>query len=341
MGLTLMMMLGLSAFRAFPSSKQYEVRQISPHAFVWIPEDIMDQSGDPRFSRASNVGFLITSAGVVVLGATNNPFNAREVLYEIRQRTDIPVRLVIDMGPQGDEMLGNEVFAEQRASIISTAAAAIRMRAYQQDLSRRVASVPEMGFHMRGIHLTLPNQTFKGETSFTLGGEEIRLIALPCALPGTSEGDAAVLLPQAGVVFLGDLYVNGYVPAIGSRDIRRWIAVLGEVEKWNADVYIPAHGAPGTRQDLAHFGGFMEWLQGRVEGGIREGKSLIQVEHELLGSGAFYLRAPELAPSAIAAAYRQLQRPRASGTPAAGALPARPVPAHPAARDGHSFSSSH
>ncbi len=287
--------------------KQYVVKKIAPGTFVWIPDDIIDQNGDPRFSRAGNVGFVITDQGVVVVDTTNNPFHAREVLYEIRQRTAVPVTLTVDTGSAGDEMLGNEVFAEQHSAILSTSAAADQMRLYEQQLARRMPVEPELPYHMRGIHFTLPDQTFQGEMSFAVGGLRIQVVSLSCTPSGRmGAGDAAVFLPQAKVVFLGSLYVNGYVPRIGSRDIRRWISVLGEVEKWDADTFIPGHGNPGTKPDLERFRGLLEWLQGRVQGEIRQGKSLVQTERELLGSSTLYLRARELAPETIAAVYEQL-----------------------------------
>jgi glyoxylase-like metal-dependent hydrolase (beta-lactamase superfamily II) len=296
----------------YSSPKAYTVKEIAPSVFVWVPDDIVDQDSDPGFSRAANAGFIITGQGVVVIDTTNNPLHARELLYEIRQRTDIPVRYAIDTGPQGDEMLGNEVFAEQRTAIISTSGAAAQMRAYQRQIAHRLSFDSLFSARMRGIHLTLPDRTFVGEMSFAVGAQEIRLLSLNCALPGKAEGDAAVFLPQSKVAFLGDLYVNGYVPRIGSLDIRQWIRALSEVEKWDASVYVPAHGAPGSRADVERFKGFLEWLEGRVQGGIREGKSLTQMERELLDTQALYLRAPELAPSIIASVYRQLASPHSA-----------------------------
>jgi glyoxylase-like metal-dependent hydrolase (beta-lactamase superfamily II) len=306
----------------FCSPKEYTVTQVAPRTFVWLPEDVVDQNGDPNFSRAGNAGFIITEEGVVVVDTTNSPFHARDLLFEIRQRTDVPVRLVIDMGPQGDQMLGNEVFAEQRAAIMSTAMAAAHMHRYQDQMMHLIAIDPLFSSRMRGIHFTMPDRTFGRTMSFNLGGREFQVVSLRCALPGTTQGNAAVFLPQAKVAFLGDLYVNGYIPRIDSLDIHRWIAVLRKVETWNAVVYVPGHGSPGTKADLERFRGFLEWLQGRVQGSIREGKSLSQVERELLNTQALYLRAPELAPAVIAAVYRQLAPPqtrrssRAAGAPA-------------------------
>jgi glyoxylase-like metal-dependent hydrolase (beta-lactamase superfamily II) len=307
---------------AFSSAREYTVKEVAPRTFVWVPEDVVDQNGDPDFSRAANAGFLITNEGVVVVGTTNSPLHARELLYEIRQRTDIPVRLVVDMGPQGDQMLGNEVFAEQRAAIFSTANAAAEMQRYEDRLKHRVSIDPLLSLRMRGIHFTLPDRTVGATTTLALGGQQVRVVSLQCGLPGKAEGNAAVFLPQAKVVFLGDLYVNGYIPRIDSLDIRRWIAVLGQVENWNAVVYVPAHGSPGTKADLDHFRGFLEWLQGRIQGGIREGKSLTQVERELLDTQALYLRAPELAPAIIAGVYEQLMVPRTRSSSRSTAPPA-------------------
>ncbi|MGH9325463.1 MAG: MBL fold metallo-hydrolase [Terriglobia bacterium] len=290
--------------------REYEVRELTPHTFVWVPDDIVDQNGDPRFPRASNVGFVITSEGVVVIGTTNNPFHAREVLYEIRQRTEIPVRLVIDLGAQGDQMLGNEVFAEQRATILSTSAALAEMRTYERGLARRMSIDPQFPARMRGIHFTLPNRTFQDQMSFNMGGEEVRVMSVNCGLPGASSGDAVVYLPAEKVLFLGDLYANNYVPEIDSCDVQRWITALGNMEKWNVVSFIPAHGNFGTKDDLAKFRGFLQWLNSSVEVSIRQGKSLAEVEDSLLPSSPLNRLARELAPRAIASVYEQLIRKR-------------------------------
>ncbi len=317
----------LACPRLLAIGRNYEVRQIAPHTFVWIPDDIMDQNGDPYFSRAGNVGFIITPEGVVVLDTANNPFHAREVLYEIRQRTALPVRLVIDMGPQGDQMLGNEVFAEQHATIVSTSAAEAGMKDYDRDLSRRLSFDPELPTRMRGIHFTLPGKTFQGQTSFNVGGTTIRMSAFNCGIPGARTGDAVAYLPQEKVLFLGDLYVHGFVPQIGSRSIERWVRALGEMEKWDVRVFVPGHGNPGTRADLANFKGFLEWLNAGVEAGVRQGKSLPDVERELLSSTAFNLLGLDLAPRTIAAVYQQIVAARqAHATPPSGLAPAAGQP---------------
>ncbi len=285
---------------------EYQVQQLKPNVFVWIPEDVVDLDGDPQYSRAAAVGFVITPQGVVVIGASNNPLHAREVLFEIRRRTDAPVIDVIDLDADGDQVLGNEVFAEQRAQIISTARTAAQMRTYQGQLSARRIHDSELRSHLRGIHFTLPTQTFDRQMALRAGSEEIRILRENTGVAGETGGDAVVFLPQEKILFLGDLYDNGYVPSMDSRDIRRWIAALGQLETWEADTFVPAHGLPGSRQDIESFRRFLQWIVSEVQTRIQEGKSLRQVKQDLLTSSQFRLHAWENVPQTLAVVYQQL-----------------------------------
>ena len=301
----------------FAAAGQYEIREVKPGVFVWIPDDIVDQSADPAFSRAGTAGFLVTSQGIAVIDTTNNPIHAREILYEIRQRTDAPISVVFNTGAQGDEILGNEVFADQEAEILASTAAEARMRLYQQDLARRLSQTASLHSRLRGIHLTLPSRAFSGQMSMVMDSEELKFLDLDCGEPGEPTGDSVLFLPRSKVLFLGNLFVNGYVPSIDSRNIRRWIDVLRQVEQWNVDVYVPGHGEPGGREQVRAFRGLLEWLLAQVETRVRRGESLSRVRRELSPMPPFRLRAWELTPRAIEAVYDQL---------AGGAKPPSPPP---------------
>ncbi len=308
----------LSAHYLFAAGRRYEVREIKPNVFVWIPEDILDQDGDPEFNRAGTAGFVITPESVVVVDTTNSPFHARELLYEIRKRTDAPVKYVINTDAEGDHMLGNEVFLDQRATIISSAAAEAMMRRYQQELAKRIEEDWRLQSRMRGFHLTLPTQTFDGTMSVVVGGEEMKLLNFD---PGRSIAEAVVFLPGAKVLFLGELFRNCYFPRVGSRDVRRWIEILRQVESWDEDWYVPGHGSPGNKKQLAEFRQFLEWLANGVETRAKKGESLTQVKGELNPSENYRWRAPELASEAVEDVYQQI----VGGEP--GAVRTTPTPA--------------
>ncbi len=238
---------------------RYTVTEVKPHVFVWVPEEIHDLDGDPEFTLAGTAGFIIGPEGVIVINTTNSPFHAREILYEIRRRTDLPVKYVINTDSGGDHVLGNEAFTDQGAVIISTPVVAAEMRGYKRDLANRMVAEGEEGLRMRqrmrGFHFTLPTQQINHEMAIGVGGEEARLL-LPMA--GPSPGNLAVYLPGSKVIFLGDLFENGDSPKLQGVDVRKWADFLRQVETWNVDVYVPGHGAPGDRNSVEAFRQFLE-----------------------------------------------------------------------------------
>jgi glyoxylase-like metal-dependent hydrolase (beta-lactamase superfamily II) len=314
-----------TAYSRPPARGLYEVREVKPGVFVWVPEDVLDLEGDPQFNRPGTAGFIIATDGVVVVNTTNSPFHARELLYEIRQRTDLPVRYVINTDAEPDQMLGNEAFVDQGATIISSSQAQAAMRRYRHDLARRLDEDENWRLQgrMRGIHPTLPNQVFDEEMSLRLGGQEIRIRRVA---DGGSSGDAVVYLPAQKVLFLGRLFANGYFPRLASTDVRRWIEVLRDLESWDVDLYVPGHGPPGDKKQLAEFRGYLEWLVEEVQSRLEQGKTLAEIRREVNPLENYHWSARDLGMRAVEEVYQQLVAQRPSAGP--GSLPA----AAPAAR---------
>ena len=321
----------LSAFCLLPTAYclaaargLYEIREVKPGIFIWVPDAVLDQDGDPQFNRAGTAGFLITAEGVVVVNSTNTPSHARELLYEIRKRTDLPVRYVINTDSHPDLMLGNEVFVDQQAIIVATSAAAAEMRQYRRSLAQRLREDENwrLQARMRGIHPTMPGQTFDHEMTIRLGGQEIRLLAMGGA---HSAGDAVVYLPAAKVLFLGHLFENGFFPRLASSEVRRWVETLRQMESWDVDTYVPGHGSPADKKQLAEFRGFLEWLVTEIETRIQAGKSLEDIKREVNPLETFHWNARDLVPQALEEVYKQLEQAQparaASPPPADQATP--------------------
>ena len=303
----------LAAFSFLSSSRGlgailglYSVQEVKPNVFAWIPDDVIDQECDPSFTRAATAGFIVTSAGVVVVDTSNSPMHARDLLYEIRRRTDLPIRYVINTSSAPDHMLGNEVFTDEQATLISTRKAQAEMQQYRQGLFDRMHG-PEgwrLQARMRGFHATPTTQTFDEEMTLNIGGQEIRMTSL--LRNGTSPDEAVVYLPSAKTLFLGELYDNQYFPRIGSRKVHRWIEVLRQVEGWDVDTYVPGHGAPGSKKDLVDFRKFLEWLVAQVEMRLKQGQTPADVQKALWLPKTYNWHAPDLAPDTVADVCRQL-----------------------------------
>jgi glyoxylase-like metal-dependent hydrolase (beta-lactamase superfamily II) len=288
----------------------YKIQEVKPNVFVWVSDDVLDLDGDPQFDRAGTAGFIVTSQGVVVVDTTNTPFHARELLYEIRHHSDLPVRYVIDTNSSGEQILGNEVFTELQATLISSAKTREEIIRYRQQLARRMATEEGSGklqSRMRGIHVTVPTQTFTSEMTLRLGGLDFKLINL---LGNEAGGDAVVYLPAARVLFLGELFQNDYFPRIESRNVHDWIDTLRQVEGWDVDVYVPGHGEPGGKKELTEFRQFLEWLEKEVEARFKEGKPVSVAKREI-GSllENYKWHAPELVSEDVEAVYKQMVRP--------------------------------
>ena len=302
------------------ASDRYDVREVKPNIFVWIPEDIVEIEVDPEFPRAGTAGFVVTPEGVVVVDTANTPFHGREILYEIGHRTDKPVKYVVNTDSAGSHILGNEAFVDEQAAIVSTVDVLAGIQEYQRQLAERLQADWRLQARMRGIHVSPPSQTFKSELRLDLPGEQINLISL-----NAGDSISAVYLPQAKVLFLGDLFENGFLPTFRlvppRRDIHRWIQTLNNVENWDVDVYVPGYGAPGGKKEVAQFRQLLEWLANQVESRVKARKSLDQVKAELLPQlEDRSARAPDLAAPAIEAVYLQLAA-STSVAPAPGPSP--------------------
>ncbi|MGO8819154.1 MAG: MBL fold metallo-hydrolase [Terriglobia bacterium] len=303
----------LLAFGLMPSSRGlsdtlllYTVQEVKPKVFAWIPDDVIDQDCDPLYSRAATAGFIVTSEGVIVIDTANSPMHARDLLYEIRRRTDLPIRYVINTSSAADHMLGNEVFSDEQATLISTKMAQSEMQQYGQELSDRMRG--ETGWRlqarMRGFHVTPSTETFDDEMTLKLGGDEIRLSSL--LVSENSPEDAVAYLPAAKTLFLGELFDNHYFPRIGSRNVYRWIEVLKQVEGWDVDTYVPGHGAPGGKKDLVDFRKFLEWLVAQVEMRLKQGKTPEEVQKALWLPKTYNWHASDISMDTVADICRQL-----------------------------------
>jgi glyoxylase-like metal-dependent hydrolase (beta-lactamase superfamily II) len=296
----------------------YRVQEIKPNIFVWLPDDVIDQGTDPRFSRAATSGFIVTSEGVLLVDTSNSPMNARDLLYEIRRRSQLPVRYVINTSSAPDHMLGNEVFTDEQATLISSKAAQAEMEDYRQDVFARMRA--EGGWRlqarMRGFHVTPSTQTFEEKMTLNFGGLEFRIDTPMRGVNPTD--DAVVYLPAAKVLFLGELFDNQYFPRVGSRNVYRWIEVLRQLEGWDVDVYVPGHGAPGSKKDLVDFRKFLEWVVAQVEMRLKQGQTPEEIPKLLRLPRVYNWRAPDLSPETVADICRQLAPPSLPSFPAGG-----------------------
>jgi hypothetical protein len=95
------------------------------------------------------------------------------------------------------------------------------------------------------------------------------------------------------------------------------------------EVYVPGHGAPGGKKELAQFRQYLEWLRKEVETGFQEGKSIGQMKREIGSLVENYKwHAPELLSEELEAVYKQVAKTPPKGTAAQPTAQA-PLPVQP------------
>jgi cyclase len=128
----------------------------------------------------------------------------------------------------------------------------------------------------------LPNQVFEGRITFYGADRLVELVALP----GHTEGDAVLYLPQEQMAFLGDLlFVNCHL-WLGHGQPQEWIWALGQIASLDLKTFVPGHGPVGSVEDLALAGEYI--------------KALVQMAQEVIQAGG---TAEHAASKAIPAPY--------------------------------------
>src|SRR3954468_4297254 len=167
----------------------------------------------------SNAG-LITADGTSLLVDTLFDLKlTRAMLDAMRAVTERhPIDAAMNTHGNGDHCFGNQLLPAG-APIYATRAAAEEMQAAPPELvhvlktaalgPEGAAFAPFAPFQFEGIELRPPTSTFEGQLDLRVGDRDVHFVELG---PAHTGGDAIVHVPDASVVFTGDLLFIGGTP---------------------------------------------------------------------------------------------------------------------------------
>jgi len=198
----------------------------------------------------SNAG-LVTGEGTSLLVDTLFDLRlTREMLDEMRPMTSArPIETLINTHANGDHCFGNELVPD-RAEIYATVAAAEEMRQVSaQDLDalkhsdddelRAFAEYAFGDFHLDEVSGRGPDRTFTGSLAISVGGREVDITDLG---PAHTHSDSVIHVPDARVVFAGDLVFVDGTPISWAGPIDNWLAACDRMCALDVDVVVPGHG---------------------------------------------------------------------------------------------------
>jgi glyoxylase-like metal-dependent hydrolase (beta-lactamase superfamily II) len=249
------------------AARQVVAQQVSRSAWFVQGDAALGTAANRNF--ISNAGFVVTSAGVVVVDALGSPQLARELLDQIAKVTTKPVTHVVVTHYHADHIYGLQEFKKRGARIVAqrraleyihSDTAAARLRASRTELAPWIDTTTE---------LVMPDEWIDGPTELRVG--DARLVVQPVG-PAHVPEDLVVHLQAEGVLFAGDMVFQGRIPFVGQADSRQWITALDVLLKMAPKVIVPGHGGLSTTasQDLQLTRDYLTFLRDSMGAAARE-----------------------------------------------------------------------
>lgn len=253
------------ASQADLSEKTITFAEIGPGLFAFTAE------GDP------NTGVVIGDDGVLIVDAQATPAMAEAVIARVRQVTDKPITHVVLSHYHAVRVLGASAYRDAKVILASDATRALIVERGTQDMESEIGRFPRLFRGRETIPgLTWPGITFAGEMSVWLGKREVRLKHLG---RGHTAGDTIAFVPDAGVMFSGDLVEYKSACYCGDAHFTDWPETLKRVAGHDPVALVPGRGDAlvGREKVAAAIAGtkdFLETLYGTVKRSVAAGKDL-------------------------------------------------------------------
>jgi glyoxylase-like metal-dependent hydrolase (beta-lactamase superfamily II) len=212
----------------------------------------------------------------MVIDAQATPAMADDVIARIAKVTDKPVKYVLLTHYHAARVLGASAF---KGAEILASDATRRMIAERgkEDMDSEIARFPRLFRNAETIPgLTWPTLTFPDQMSVWLGRREVRIIHMGRA---HTAGDMVAIVPDAGVVFSGDIVEYKSACYCGDAHFTDWLATLDHLAELQASALVPGRGPTLTTPDMVKEGiastaDFVSTLYTSIQESVSKGRSL-------------------------------------------------------------------
>jgi glyoxylase-like metal-dependent hydrolase (beta-lactamase superfamily II) len=217
----------------------------------------------------SNAGLVAGDGTSLLVDTLFDLRLTRDMLDAMRSATESrPIGVVVNTHANGDHTYGNQLVAGAR--IIASEAASEEMDDVPpalmhtfkdldigEDGNRLVASA--FGpFRFDDIEPVPPTESFTGSMTVDVGGTTVVLDEVG---PAHTAGDVIAWLPDARVVFTGDILFHDSTPIMWSGPIGNWIAACRRIRELDPAVVVPGHGALADTEGVLRSERYFEWIE--------------------------------------------------------------------------------
>ena len=215
-------------------------------------------------------GLVLVDAGMAAAGPV-----IRELIASV---TDAPIHTIIYTHCHVDHAYGTWALMTDNPHIVAQAdlpACFDRYIALPGSLAKYMGQ-PVASLPTSRDDLVYPTQTFRGEMTLTVGGEDFVLRARP----GETEDQLYVWVPGRQALATADYY-QGFLPNTGNgkrvqRYPEEWAGALREMASENAALLLPAHGKALTdpeciQENLTVLAEALEWVIAHTNAELNKG----------------------------------------------------------------------
>lgn len=241
---TVSVLLLLLTSSAIVAVAETELTRISDavYAYVGVPE------GTAGNAFSANAGVIIGDDGAVVVDTLTSAKEGELFLQAIRKVTDKPILYVVNTHYHLDHAMGNCVFKNLGARIISHT----KCRQSILDTGEQTLQDPGMfgldPAFWEGTTIAAPTLTFERELDIDLGNLSVKIIHSGFA--SHSPGSIMVHIPDQGVLFTGDILFTDFHPFLAEGNFPGWNKTLDLITSMNVTKIIPGHGPLSTNKDV-------------------------------------------------------------------------------------------
>lgn len=191
-----------------------------------------------------SIGLVLGDGECLVVDARGDRAQGDELSAAVRKVTSAPWTVAIthahwDHSFGTESLLPSEVWGHRncRSDLVTNGA---RQRAEVVAWYREQGRTADAE-HAAAVQPVLPDRLVDGRTEVDVGGRRVVLAYLG---RGHTDGDLVVHVPDAGVVYAGDLVEQGAPPAFEDAWPLDWPATVGGILGLGPDVVVPGHGDP-------------------------------------------------------------------------------------------------
>ncbi|HEY7135386.1 MAG TPA: MBL fold metallo-hydrolase [Acidimicrobiia bacterium] len=237
----------------------------------------------------SNAGLVAGDGGSLLVDTLFDLALTRAMLDRMRTVTDSsPIGTVVNTHANGDHCYGNQLMRDRR--IVASVASAREMdevppamlHALMQldlgeDANRYVAGA--FGpFRFDDIEPTPPTETFTGALTLQAGDRGVELTEVG---PAHTAGDVVAWVPDARVVFAGDILFIDSTPIVWAGPVENWLAACHRIGELEPAVVVPGHGPLTDLDGVARVAGYLEWVRDEARARFADGMDVVDAAWDL------------------------------------------------------------